>query len=664
MQIFLKIFLRMRHSWLISLCLLCLIGTDISRAQNQQNLQSFLPLVMHPPQAAKATAHWSTPLALAPNGTELWVVNPDADSVSVVDTVRLRKLAEIPVGRHPWGLAFAPDGHQLYVLNRQDGSLSVIDPASRQVEATVEVGPEPIGVLVNSAGTQAYVTLSSADRLAVIDTAQLTVTATLTVAPAPYALAMTHTEAGEQLYLTHFFAQPRPDGIEGKDDSRHGLVTVLTTDPLQVEAEIALLPDEHGFPNLLSGIAIANNRAWLPHVRSAPDLPTTLRTTVFAGVSLLELQEIGPESAAYLPLNDEEIFGSPVNNPVAAIPSPDGQFLYVVLAGSDLLEVIDISDPHQPRLVKFLPTGKNPRGLAISPDGRRGYVMNYLSRSLTVIDFTTLAVKQEIDLTQETLSDEVLRGKILFHQATDPRLSRGSWISCASCHPDGGTDTVTWAFPDGPRQTPPLWNSVATLPWHWSAALDEAQDVEDTIHTIQHGLGLSPGADPPLLGEPLAGRSADLDALAAFLVHGIVTPRAFPTSPEAEEGRRLFEQAGCATCHGGPNWTISALPGPAGTLDPDGNGMVDKVLRDVGTVNPLDIRGATGFDVPSLLGVGLTAPYFHDGSMPTLEAVLASGHPVPQQGGNQLSEEDIVLIASFLRTIDANTTPVNVNGRQ
>lgn len=658
MQVFSQIFSTIRRGWLIGLCLLSLGGPSASRAEESPSPRGFLPLVMQTSPTAEATTVWSAPLALAPNGAELWVVNPDADSVSVVDTVRLSKLAEISVGRHPWGLAFTPDGGHLYVVNRQSGSLSVIDTASRQVQATLDIGPEPGGIVLNNTGEQAYVTLTSANRVAVLDTAQLTVTATLTVTPSPYALAMTQTSAGERLYLTHFWAQPRADGVEGEDDSRNGLVTVLTTDPLQVDAEIALLPDVHGFPNLLSGIAIADDRAWVPHVRSAPALPTSLRTTVFAGVSLLDLQQAEPESAAYLPLNDEEIFGSPVNNPVAAIPSPDGQFLYVVLAGSDLLEVIDIGDPQQPRLVKFLPTGRNPRGLAVSPDGRRGYVLNYLSRSLTVFDLASLTVEQEIPLTQETLSDEVLRGKILFHHASDPRLSRGSWISCASCHPDGGTDNVTWAFPDGPRQTPPLWNASATLPWHWSAALDEAQDVEDTIHTIQHGLGLAPGADPPMLGTPNAERSSDLDALAAFLLQGMVTPAVPPASPGAEEGRRIFEQVGCATCHGGPHWTISALPGPAGTLDPDGNGMVDEVLRDVGTLNPLDVRGATGFDVPSLLGVGLTAPYFHDGSMPTLEALLASGHPTPQEGGNRLSEAEITQVASFLRAIDADTTPV------
>jgi cytochrome c553 len=317
-----------------------------------------------------------------------------------------------------------------------------------------------------------------------------------------------------------------------------------------------------------------------------------------------------------------------------------------------------VAQPHRPRLVKFLPVGKNPRGLALSRDGRRGYVLNYLGRSVTILDLERLAPLGEVPVTAETLDPELLRGKILFNNATNPKLSQGSWLSCATCHPDGGTDGVTWMFPDGPRQSPALWYAASTRPWHWSAALDEAQDVEETIQVIQHGLGLAPGADPAQLGAPNAGRSADLDALAAFLERGI-RPAAPPLAAgDAAEGRRLFQAAGCAECHAGPTWTASALPGPAGALDPDGNGMLDAALRQVGSHNPLDVRGASGFDPPSLLGVGLTAPYLHDGSMPTLEALLASGHPDPTRGDNGLDTQEIAALAAFVRAIHAGTPPV------
>jgi YVTN family beta-propeller protein len=419
---------------------------------------------------------------------------------------------------------------------------------------------------------------------------------------------------------------------------------------------------------------------------------------LFAAFAALDLEQNAEDVPAYLARNDQETFGSPVNKPVAAIPARDGRTVYVVLAGSNLVEVVDVSAPAWPRLVKFLPVGRNPRGLALSGDGRRAYVMNYLSRSVTILDLQALNVIAEVPVTGETLAADVLAGKILFNSAADPRLSQGGWIACASCHPHGGTDGVTWMFPDGPRQTPPLWNAAQTRPWHWSAALDEGQDVEETIQVIQHGFGLAPGADPPLLGAANAGRSPDLDALAAFLERGIRPPSPYSVTsdqysvtsdqysvnsgqysvigdPNAEdqprgaegrisaaadtaEGRAVFKAAGCAVCHGGPHWTASTMPGAAGTLDPDGNGVVDEVLHDVGTLNPRDVRGQAGFDPPSLLGVGLTAPYLHDGSMPTLEALLRSGHPDPLGNGNGLSDEEIAVLIRFLHAIGPDTVPI------
>lgn len=614
---------------------------------------TYLPLITRAAGAA-ARPSWSMPIAVSPADGSIWVVNPDAGSVSVVDGVSLEKTAELPVGEAPWSLVLSPDGRTAYVLDRALGTVVVIDTLAKSVQATLPVGAEPGGIALTPNGRYAYLTLTATSQVAVLDTAHLEIVTLIPVASNPYAIAVTQGQA----YVTHRYAFLRPGGEEGRDDGREGRVTVIDTATNTVSQEITLAPDKHGFPNLFMGITLFGSRAWLPHVRTAPDLPSGLTTTIFAAVSTLDLTQPQEDVAAHLPLNDQTIFGSPVNNPVAAVPAADGRTLYVVLAGSNLVEVIDISQPSQPYLVKFLPVGLNPRGMALSGDGRFGYVMNYLSRSITVLNLEHLTWVAEIPVTAETLPAEVLQGKILFNNAADPRLSQGSWISCASCHPDGGTDSLTWMFPDGPRQTPPLWNATQTLPWHWSAALDEAQDVESTIQLIQHGLGMAPGTDPPLLGTPNHGRSSDLDALAAFMVYGISVPTLPPPEVDVTPGRELFQTAGCVACHGGPTWTSSSLPGAPGTLDPDGNGMVDATLRQVGTLNPRDVRGETGFDPPSLLNLSLTAPYLHDGSMPTLELLLASGHPDLQGSGNGLSEADIAALALFLRSIGVNTLPL------
>lgn len=631
----------------------------LANAASQKSIDDrhlFLPLVMHGASPLPSAARWGTPIARDPQRGLIWVVNPDAGSVAAIDPDQLQLVQTLPVGVEPWSLAFTPDGTSLLVLDRARGELVVLDPVQATVRARLALGPEPAQVVVSPDGERAYVTLQAMHMLIIVDLHSFTFLRHVPLSAHPYGVAVS--ADGSRVYVTHFYAQSVMPAGMGRDDGAQGLVSVLDAYGDHV-GTIYLSPDQHGFANQLASIAIAGSRAWVPVIRAAPELPNTLSTTVFAAVATLDLVTQQEDPTAQLNLNDEAVFGSPVNNPVAVLPSPNGRTLYIVLAGSDLVELVDVTEPTQPRLLGFLPAGRNPRGMVLSPDGRYGYVMSYLSRAVTVLDLHLRRVVATITVAPETLDATLLRGKILFNTVTDPRMAKSSWVSCASCHADGGTDNVTWMMADGPRQTPGIWQAGATLPWHWSAALDEPHDVEDSIHTLQFGLGLAPGADPPLLGRTNAGRSADLDALAAFLVGGIRTPRAVAPSAASEAGRALFDALGCVSCHGGPTWTISTLPGLPGTLDLDGNGMVDAVLRDVGTATAADLRGQTGFDVPSLIGVGLTAPYMHDGSLPTLAAVLDSGHPTPGVVRSRpLSPAERDALVAFLLTIDAAISPI------
>ena len=84
-------------------------------------------------------------------------------------------------------------------------------------------------------------------------------------------------------------------------------------------------------------------------------------------------------------------------------------------------------------------------------------------------------------------------------------------------------------------------------------------------------------------------------------------------------------------------------------------GSIDLLLHDVGTLNPLDVRGQGGFDSPSLLDVGRTPPYLHDGSMPSLAVLLNSGHPDPLGIGNGLDDQERAALVSFLESIGPDT---------
>lgn len=73
--------------------------------------------------------------------------------------------------------------------------------------------------------------------------------------------------------------------------------------------------------------------------------------------------------------------------------------------------------------------------------------------------------------------------------------------------------------------------------------------------------------------------------------------------------------------------------------------------------------GAAGFNTPSLLGVGLSSPYFHDGSAITLYDVFAK-HTLPAADGATIESvitdaETLTNLYNFVLSIDDDTPPIN-----
>jgi mono/diheme cytochrome c family protein len=606
-----------------------------------------------PPTPAAGATSRSGPIALALDGRTLWVVNPDADSVTRVDTVRGRADPPLPVGREPWSVAVGPDG-RVVVANRGSGDLTVWRGG---VRSDLPVGAEPAGLALSPSGRTAYVALSAEGRVVKVDLDGGAIVASAALGPAPEALVVVGPEGAAdhevRLAVTHLRARPLVPGGAALDAGQEGWLTLLDAD-LAPLGEVAIAPYDFGFPNLLAGVAGHGERLWVAHALNSPELPAGFSQTVSAALSEVGWTPGAAAMGARIHLN-ESTFSTPVNAPRAVALTADGATAYVVLAGSDQLMGIDVADPAAPVLLGFWPTGANPRGVALSPDGRTAYVMNHLSRDVSVLDLSDPRNRRagpRWAVVAETLSPTLALGKRLFHAAADPRLSTLGWISCASCHVEGGADGTTWRTPEGARQTMPLWALSRTgPPFHASATRDEVQDFHEDIERLMRGSGLLVGVAHRLLGEPNAGRSAELDALAEFVLHGFRVPAAATPEPAAARGRDVFAAAGCADCHGGPGWTRNALPGPPGGLAPGGELEVTAALVDVGTFRPESgPLGANGFKVPTLLGLHASAPYLHDGSAADLRAVLSHvSHAGP------LDPADVDALVAFLRTIDDRT---------
>ena len=417
-------------------------------------------------------------------------------------------------------------------------------------------------------------------------------------------------------------------------------------------------------PNYLSQVRIAPDgaSAWIPskkdniargRFRDGEDLTFESRTRTI--VSQLDLLANAERLGRRLDFNDRDLAQAMVFTPV-------GDAFLTAMQGSNVVEVWDAQDLSRLGMVAV---GRAPNGLAMSPDGRRLYVHNFLDRSVTVIDTSGLltgtvnqprVVATVATVEHESLAPRVLNGKRIFYNAADSRMSRDGYISCASCHLDGGSDQMVWDFTqfgEGLRNTIDLTGRGRANDGyvHWTANFDEIQDFEHDIRDGFGGAGFMPDSelevgtrDDPL-GDRKAGLNAALDDLAAY----VASLNDFPDSPHrsadgtltaaGRAGRAVFERRACGRCHAGPGFT-------------------DDRTHDVGTHTSASGlgRGASldgmGLNTPTLKGLWFSAPYLHHGGAATLAEVLEN----PIHMGGALTTRERADLEAYLLQIDDHET--------
>ena len=271
-------------------------------------------------------------------------------------------------------------------------------------------------------------------------------------------------------------------------------------------------------------------------------------------------------------------------------------------------------------------------------------------------------------------ADKALLGKALFN---DKHLSRDNNLACADCHQleAGGDDNITvsrgGSENGGAINTPTIFNAVYNFRQTWSGAADTlAEQIDMVIHNRREANTswnelLEDIRQQPRLSEQFDRLYPDgvtasnyLDALVEY-EKTLVTPGARfdryllgeddAISADEKAGYHLFKEYGCVSCHQGVNI--------GGNLFQK-FGIFYDYLQERGNITAVDYgrKNVTGrevdsfvFKVPSLRNVAVTAPYFHDGQVETLEeAVYIMGKT---QLGRELNAKDIELISRFLRTL-------------
>ncbi|HTN17496.1 MAG TPA: cytochrome c peroxidase [Chitinophagaceae bacterium] len=228
-----------------------------------------------------------------------------------------------------------------------------------------------------------------------------------------------------------------------------------------------------------------------------------------------------------------------------------------------------------------------------------------------------------------------LLGKTLFY---DPVLSLNNKVSCASCHIAAAafSDTLRLSLGDmglqGRSNAPSLTNigyhpyftragGVPTLEMQVLVPIQEHDELNTNILDIADKLRQNPMY--VALAQKAYNREIDAfvitRSLANFersLISGNAAYDQDELSSIARYGKQLFfsERTGCSKCHGGFNFSNYAF---------ENNGLY-RQYADSGRMRlTRDESDRAKFKVPSLRNIAFTAPYMHDGSVGSLEAVVA-----------------------------------------
>lgn len=517
----------------------------------------------------------------------------------------------------PFGLALSNDGATLALSQAMDHRVSFLRADSMEEKRAVDVAAEPRGVLLASDGKTAYVGHLRGGVVTAIpvETGEPTTifvrpprsepsktgpskATSKTAKPAPPAPPKEQELAAAQGYALAEISLGETDHVPWPGRI---LVPMASSDPMQFGA-VSSFPGVYGGSG---GPAVIG--AFVAVLDPATKAPL--------GGEIAKIRQARPEDCI-LPRG------------VAS----SGGHLFVTCMGTHRVVELDArsADPISAERRRF-GTGEGPTGIVIDEAARRALVFSQFSLELTVIDLSPDQKGEAVSALPlarpaETPADQqIALGRTLFHATRDVRLSFDG-RACASCHPEGRADGLTWATPDGPRQTISLADRVVgSTPYGWFGDHPTArQHVRFTVKRLG-GSGLEENADD----------ERDLKALLAYLEHLPAPSRAGALVDAGHDeavvrGRALFQSAdtGCSTCH----------------LGDKGDGQ----KHDVGSGVPGE--ASTKFDTPALHLVSTSAPYFHDGRYRTLDEMLSD--PKSKMGhSSQLSPEARRDLVAYLESL-------------
>lgn len=555
-------------------------------------------------------------IAVSNDGKRLYVVAQDTNELIVVDPEKNEVLNKIKVGVHPHSVILSGNGSIAYVSNQWSDNVSVIDLATSNVVNILKTGNGPAGLSLSSNGRFLFVVNTFGSDLSIIDLATKEERKRLATGKDPTGIALS--PDGKVLYVTS-----RRANFAHYGESLNSEMTLVNANTQKV-IDYKTIESAHIMENI--AFTPSGDLAMMTLIRPKNLIPTLQVERGWMmnhGIGIIEQK--GEGRVVQLLLDEPNSY---YPDPFDIVITPDGKKAFVSSSGVDCISVISIdsvrailadSSPEMLKrfsnnlgissrfVMKRIATGANPKGLALSPDGKRLYVAEQLEDKIAVIDTESLETIGSIDLGGPRRITVARRGRRLFNNAGHTFQNQ---YACYTCHPDTHEDGLVYnmASKDMGRNmtnTQSLREIGETAPFKWNGK-------NQTVYK-QDGMRFS-----TVLTRTEQFSYKDLDAIVAYIITGIKQPPNLMYNPNGEltesqlRGKVIFdrnvdnfgnvipENNRCITCHPPPLFT-------------------NLELADVSTLAATD--DVTLFDTPHLTNVYASAPYLHDGRAETLEEI-------------------------------------------
>lgn len=596
-------------------------------------------------------------LAVSGDGKRLFVVAQESNALVIVDAESNKVINKIGVGDQPHSVILSKDGRKAYVSNQWSDNVSVIDLSAGKVTDTLKTGNGPAGLALSADGKALYAVNSFSSDVSVIDLNSKEEINRITAGNNPTGAKLS--PDGRHLFITSRrmaitpYGEPLASELTVINDSSRRVSEYKKIESAYIMENIAFTP--HGD---LGFVTLVRPKNYVPAIQVEHGWMMT------HGFGVIEAGKGGKISE--LLIDEPDSFYS---DPFGIAITPDGKKAFISSSGADYISVIDIdsvkalinnASPEVRKLysnnlgisshyiMKRIHTGANPKGIALSPDGKLLYVAEMLDDKIGVINTESLSKVASIDLGGPRRTTVARRGRRLFNNSSHTFQNQ---YCCYTCHPDMAEDGLVYNMSGkdmgrNVTNTMTLRDISETAPFKWSGT-------NPTVYK-QDGIRFS-----TFLTRTESFNYKDLDALTAYILTGIKNPPNLQYNPNGKlteaqlRGKKIFdrtkdtkgneipEENRCITCHTPPYYT-------------------NRKLSYVQTLALTD--DSILFDTPHLNDIYASAPYLHDGRAATLEEIWTKYGKTDKHGVvNDLNKNQLNDLVEYLKSLRSPAYENNVS---